>query len=67
MGMSDDCGCGASLAEVLGGCAFPEGGQASRGGSDGEREEVVFCLWCGQPNVEPELAESARFRARSGG
>lgn len=67
MGMSGDCGCGTSLADALGGCALPDAGRTTKAGHDGDSDDVVTCFWCGQADVTPELAEAARFRARSAG
>lgn len=67
MDVSGGCDCRTSLADALRGSAFPDGGRTDPAAGDGEPEEVAFCFWCGQPNVDPELAEPARFRRRSAG
>jgi hypothetical protein len=62
--MGGDCGCWTSLAIALGASMLPDGDRSGVAGSGGENADTRFCLWCGEPNVEPELAEEARFSQR---
>jgi hypothetical protein len=54
------CDCGTTLAEALGACGCQHCGGSGCPRCSVEPEAFTSCFWCGQPSVNPELAEAAQ-------